>query len=167
MGSTPNQAGFLTFVRNVMGISMAVLPDNSVAIPYAYEIARAIVNTSLAQVPIANLLPGISTVYDLAVYNLAGSNLINFAQDVPGAPDILGSSPPAPYFENLRQRWNITGFVSGVIQSASDEGTSESMVVQKAAEDFTLADLQLLKDPYGRQYLALAQKYGPNIWGLT
>jgi hypothetical protein len=31
----------------------------------------------------------------------------------------------------------------------------------------TLAQLQNLKTPYGREYLALAQSYGPNVWGLS
>ena len=33
-------------------------------------------------------------------------------------------------------------------------------------KDFTLANLQNLKTPYGRQYLAWAQAYGP-LWGLS
>jgi hypothetical protein len=37
---------------------------------------------------------------------------------------------------------------------------NRSKVVPKPAEDFTLADLQYLKDPYGRTYLQLAQRFG-------
>lgn len=155
----PTLAGFIAFVRNVMGISTAVLPDASASIPLAYAVAIEIVNQQLA---IAS-----SLMYSYAVYNLGGDNLINYAQDLDGAPPVAGSDPPQAYFAYARKRFNIYGFVSGVIQSASDEATSESMVVQEAAKNFTLADLQALKTPWGRQYLAIAQKYGPAIWGFN
>lgn len=160
----PTLAGFLLFIRGIMGITTVVLPDNSASIPFALDVAKAIVNPYLAAVGIGS--PAYSSFYTLAVYNLAGSNLINYAQDLPDAAEVPGSDPPAPFFAWLRKKWNINGFVSGVINSASDEGTSESMTVQKAAEDFTLADLQYLKDPYGRQYLAFAQRFG-TLWGLS
>lgn len=154
----PTQAGFLAFIRQVMGINSTILPDNSWAIPYAYDIAFAIVYR-----PMACASP---LIYQQAVYNLGGSNLLNFAPDLSGAAVVDGSDPPLPYFAYLRQKFQINSFVSGVIQSASDEGTSESMVVPKPAEEFTLADLQYLKDPYGRQYLAFAQRSG-TLWGLS
>jgi hypothetical protein len=133
----------------------------------AYNVAMAIVNRALQAVSFTNPMTGQpSSVYALAVYNLAGDNLINYAQDIPNAPNVQGSVPPAPYFINLRQRWNVYGFVSGVIQSASDEGTSTSFVVQEAAENFTLSNLQNLKTPYGRAYLAFAQSYG-TLWGMN
>jgi hypothetical protein len=145
---TPTLAGFLVFVRTQMGITTTQLPDNSPSIPFAYDVAVSIVNSALAQAA--------GPIYMLAVYNLGGSNLINFAQDPTGQT----------FFADVRTKYNIFGFVSGVISSAGDEGTSESMVVQKAAEDFTLADLQYLKDPWGRQYLAFAQRYG-TLWGIS
>lgn len=151
-------AGFIAWVRSAMQINTTILPDDSIWLTYAYEVAIALVNLELATVP--------SPIYMLAVYNLGGSNLINYAQDLPNAADVPGTDPPLPFFAAFRKSINANGFVSGVISSASDEGTSESMVVQKAAENFTLADLQLLKDPWGRTYLALAQKYGV-IWGLN
>ena len=100
-------------------------------------------------------LPPVS-VYVTAIYNLAASLVINFAQDQSGRK----------FFEKLRAKFNINGFVSGVIQSSSDEGTSNTMVVQNAAQEFTLLNLQQLKDPYGRRYLSLIQSAGP-LWGLS
>ncbi len=41
------------------------------------------------------------------------------------------------------------------------------MVVQEAAKNFTLANLQNLKTPWGRTYLGFAQAYGPSIIGLS
>ncbi len=144
----PSETGFLGFIRGPMGISQAVLPDNSPYITLAYCVAIELVYR-----PIATASPAL---YTLAVYNLAGDNLINYAPDQEGQD----------YFTKAREKWNVLGFVSGVIQSSNDEGTGNSMVVMEAAKNFTLMDLQNLKTPWGRQYLAIAQQAG-TLWGLT
>ena len=84
-------------------------------------------------------------------------SLLNITPDVPGQT----------YFARQRKKFNINGFVSGVVQGSADESTSVSMVVQDAAKAFTLANIQQMKTVYGRQYLALAQSYGPATWGIT
>ena len=61
-----------------MGVPVNALPDDSLAITYAFNVAIAIVNQQLL---VANPL-----IYELAVYNLAGDNLINWAPDVPQVP---------------------------------------------------------------------------------
>jgi len=154
---TPTRAGFLLFIRNVMGVSTTLLPDNSTSIDLALALALDIANTDI------NLIS--PSQYTWAVYNLGGSNLLTYAQDVVNTP-VQGSDPPTPYFAWARKQFNINGFVSGVIQSAGDEGTNSSMVVQEAAKNFTLGNLQNLKDPYGRAYLAIAQDMG-DLWGMT
>jgi hypothetical protein len=170
-GSQPTLAGFNWFIVNVMGISTTILPADSAVIPFCLGYAVDIVNPAIQQMapscgpPIAGV-PAIS-LYVTAVYNLAGDFLINFAQDQPDAPPVKGSKPPLPFFAYSRKQWNINGFVSGVIQTAADETTSESMVVQEAAKNFTLQDLQNLKTPYGRTYLGIAQTYGPSTWGMS
>lgn len=153
----PTLAGFILFIRGVMGITAGNLPDNSPVIPMALSVALSIVNPALA---CAGYAPGISgtvpvSIYTLAVYNLAGDNVINYAPDPTMPP---GTS--VTYFTDLRTSFNINAFVSGVIQSSYDETTGNTMVVQKAAENFTLGDLQNLKTPWGRTYLAFAQRYG-------
>ena len=81
---------------------------------------------------------------------------------------MTGSGDPGlPFFAFTRKQWNLNGFVSGVISGSADETTSQQLVVQEAAKNFTLANLQQLKDPYGRQYLAFAQSYGPETWGMN
>lgn len=154
----PTLAGFLSFVRGVMGITTAQLPDAAPVIAMAYGVALDIVNPDLGLAS--------SRIYPLAVYNLAGSNLLAYAPDPQDAPPVQGSEPPMAFFAFTRKQFNINGFTSGVIQSASDETTSQSMVVQEAAKNFTLMDLQNLKDPYGRRYLEFAQQSG-SLWGLT
>ena len=163
----PSLAGFLAFVRNTMGISAIILPDASPVIGMALAVSLAIVNRAFKAVGSCSpALPGVPAVsiYTLMVYNLAGSNLINYAQDQPGAKPVEGSK--LPFFQDMREKLDINGFVSGVIESSSDNGTGNSMVVQEAAKNFTLADLQYLKDPWGRQYLAFAQRFG-TLWGIT
>ena len=158
MSTGPTLAGYQSFIQNVMGISTTVLPTSNPAIPFSFDVALAIVNRTLSCV---------SLMYTIAVYNLAGDWLINVAQDQPDAPNVPGSKPPAPFFANMRQVLKIDSFIAGVVQSSGDEGTNQSLLVQDAAKDFTLDDLQRLKTPWGRQYLAIAQKYGPSIWAST
>jgi hypothetical protein len=151
----PALAGFQLFILNNMGITAAILPPDSLVVATAFNLAQDIVNLQLQSCS--------PDIYTLAVYNLGGSNIINMAMDQPGAPIYMNN---LPFFAYVRKSWNILGFAGGVIQSSSDVSTSESMVVQKAAEEFTLADIQLLKDPYGRTYLAYAQKWG-SLWGSS
>ena len=152
-------AEFLNFIRNVMGISTTNLPDNSPAIPIALAIAEDLTNPALKAIQ----SPSCSTlgytgpsIYELAVYNLGGDNLINFAQDVPGGT----------FFQQARQSYGINAFVAGVISSTSDNGTGESMLVPDALKGLTLQNLQQLKTPYGRQWLYFSQAYG-TLWGLS
>lgn len=158
LDTIPTRVGFLAFIRTRMGIPTNVLPDNSDYIDVSFGLSLEITNRG-----IQCLSP---TLYTEAVYNLGGSILLNVAQDLPNAPTVPGSEPPLAYFAFARKQFNMNGFVSGVIQSAGDEGTNESMVVQEAAKNFTLANLQQLKDPYGRAYLSIVQSYG-DIWGLS
>ena len=167
----PTLSGFQSFMMNVMGIPPTTLPPTAPVVETAFDIAVDIVNL---QISVAS-----PDIYTLAVYNLAGSNVINYAQDL--VYDSQSAAPPGstllpdntvrymndlPYFAYLRRSWNILGFAGGVVQSSSDVSTSESMVIQEAAKEFTLADIQYLKDPFGRHYLALAQRYG-TLWGLN
>lgn len=158
----PTLAGFISFIRNVMQISADNLPDNAAVISYALSFALARVNPALNGAGYAPGVVGTQPVswYTTAVYNLGGDGIINYAPD-PVAPG------DTSYFTDLRTKMNIGAFVSGVISSAGDEGTNESMVTSKAFENLTMFDLQNLKTPYGRQYLAIAQMYGPSIVGLS
>jgi len=145
----PTVAGFLTFIRQVMGIIPKDLPDNSPVIPVAFQVSKELVNISIAYAS--------SIMYSLAVYNLAGDNLINYA------PDVQGCS----YFADLRASFNVNQFTAGVVDYSSDQGTSQGIWVIEPARQFTLSNLQNLKTPWGRRYLAIAQDYGPAVWGLT
>lgn len=164
-------AGFLAFVRDQVAITEADLPSASPSIQFALDLAVATVNEALACVPIGTQ-PGL-TVYDVAVYNLAADNLINYARDTSAAlaaaeaKTAAAGKPVLPFFAALRSKWGIDAFRAGVVNSTSDNSTSTSLTVPEALARLTLADLQNLKTPYGRTYLQLAQAYGPSIWGLS
>lgn len=163
----PTLAGYLEFLRDVVGITVANLPDNSPFIEASYDIALQTVNTSLATLVLPKSSKALPTMYALAVYNLATDRLINFAPDQPNADPMPGSNPPQKFFAYARKEYNVYGFVSGAVQSTNDNGTGGSFVVPEQLNQLTLADLQNLKTPWGRAYLGIAQSYGPSIWGVT
>lgn len=151
----PTEAGFLAFIRNVMRIPTGALPDNEYIIGYAYNYAIMIVNQVLQIVGSPN--PAYPTYYAIAVYNLAGDTLVNYAPDQPGST----------YFADLRAALKLDSFVAGVVSSSSDNATSQSLELPDFFKNLTLDELQLLKTPWGRRYLGLAQAYGPAGWGIT
>lgn len=151
----PTLAGFVSFIANTMGISSSVLSPTDPAIALSYNLSLETVNQSLQAVPAVSASQ--PTIYAWAVYNLAGDLLINYASDV----------PPSTYFADLRKQFGILSFVAGVVNSTSDNGTSQGMTVPKAFENLTIGDLQNLKTPWGRVYLSIAQKWGPSMWGLS
>jgi hypothetical protein len=144
----PTLAGYLDYLRNIVGITTTYLPNNSPVIASSYDIAIEIVNLQLADIS--------SNIYTLCVYNLATDNLINFAQDQPGQC----------YFVDLRASFKINSFVPGVITESHDESTGQSLLNPEFMKNLTMANLQMLKTPYGRNYMGLAQSYG-TLWGST
>lgn len=168
----PTLPGFIAFLRTVVGISAAVLPDNAAIIPIAYSVALQIVNPQLAAiacaVPGAPLPDNTPSIYTLAVYNLGTDNVINYAPDVqPPVPyAVADNDDQLPYFAYFRAKWKLLDFVAGVVQASGDDGTNVSLLVPDQLKDLTIANLQNLKTPYGRRYLGIAQSVG-SLWGLT
>ena len=154
----PTLAGFQGFLYGVMKIDPLYLPSTEPVIGYAYQVALGIVNPALQSVPIPSPSggPG-TTVYALAVYNLAGSNVVQFAQDQTGRN----------YFLKLRADLGIDKFAPGVVASTSDQSTASALLNPEFMKTLTLQNLQNLRDPWGRQYLAFAMSAGPTIWGLS
>ena len=144
----PTLAGFQAFVTDYMQIPATALPSGSPVISYAFEIARELVLCNIR---------GISPfLYEIAVYNLAASILIQYAPDQPGQT----------YFADYRKTHGVGVFNPGIIQSSADSGTSQSWMIPDWMKNLSLSDLQNLKNPYGLAYLQIAQQYGA-IWGLT
>lgn len=140
----PDLAGFILFIRTTMGINAEALPDDDPSINTAFTLSLDWVNQQIACISPA--------LYMQAVYNLSASFLINFG--------------PEAVFGEIRESLGLNNFTAGVISASSDESTSQTRVVSDALKNLSLADLQQLKDPYGRWYLAIAQQYG-DLWGLS
>lgn len=145
----PTLAGFQAYLTNNVQIPTSALPTDSPYPGYAYNNAIELVNLAIQAAS--------TLIYTEAVYALATSNLLNFCPDQPGQT----------YFADIRSKWDMNSFLAGTVGAANDQGTSDSLIVPDYFRLFTVADLQMLKDPYGRRYIGFAQKYGTNIWGLT
>jgi hypothetical protein len=189
--STASYDGYVTYLRKVVGIKDVDLPDDSPYIAMAYEYASTIVNMYLQIVdtpgvpviPVPMVPPQTDYVYDpnephdlggpfpsyyaYAVYNLATHFQVSYTPNYGGDPTAIPPVPPSTYFSDLRIQLNLAGFVPGMIESSYDQNTGQSFVVPDFAKSLTMSDLNNLQTPWGRQYMGLAQAYGPTIWGLT
>lgn len=146
--SEPNLADFTVFVY-AQGVPQADLPSDSQYLVWSFDtsVAKAICSP-------ACLAP---IIYVLAVYNLGMHTLLKIAQDEEGQT----------FFADQRKAFNLLTFLGGPVQAAADQGTSDSLVVPDFFKTLTLADLDLLKTPWGREYLAYAQAFGPNVVGVN
>lgn len=137
-------SGFIDFVRTDMDINSTQVPDDSQSISLAYGGAVEWVNPDIEMV--------MPLFYATAVYNLAASFLVNY-----GTESALADA---------REKLKLNDFSAGVIAGASDNATSAQRLVPDFFKDLSLADLQMLKDPWGRRYLMIAQQFG-SLWGLS
>jgi len=143
---TPNITDYTLFLRNVAGINTTVLPDNSAVIEWSFNYAMNVVSDFFAVIP---QTPD-QFLYGVAVYNLATDTLLNYAQDQPGQT----------FFAQVRQKYQLNVLIPGVVTEARDEDTSTGIINPKFMQGLTMGNLQNLKTPFGRQYLALAQDLG-------
>lgn len=146
--TTPNTNDLYTFLTTVAGVPTSALPSNSVYLPWALSYAEE--KTLMVLYAVGQ------DYYCFAVYCLATSFLINWCPDQPGQT----------YFADLRKTWDLTGFIGGTVQSSADQATSESLLAPDFLKGLTLGQLQALRDPFGRQWLAMQADNGP-IWGIS
>ena len=144
----PTEAGFVLFCRDVAGITTTVMPDGDPGFDYAYAFALQWIPQTL------NCVSGI--MYTAAIYNWGVSLLVEFQQDQSGQT----------FFDNLRTKFGVSNFLAGVIQSTSDESTSDTLEIGTALSNMNLEDLQRVKDPFGRRALSILSALGP-YWGLS
>lgn len=156
----PSLNGFYTFIQTVMQPPNTFDPAVSLQVRYAFEFALQWVNPELVQVP---SIPMATSLYAMAVYNLAADTLIAWQPDSSDAPIFAEG---LPYWAYLRKKYNVLAFVPGIIQSTSDEGTSSSYLLPESYSGYTIANIQNTKTPYGRAYLGIAQSQG-TLWGLS
>lgn len=155
---TVSFAGFQTFVTGVMGVASGNLPATGQQ-QFCYDLALYTVNQWLQ-----NVAPGappqiVQSLYDVAVYNLAGHNLALLATD-------QSSQTNPTFWTSLRITLGLNAFAAGTVISAADESTSASFTAAEWASTLTVGQLQYLKTPWGRQYIDFAQKIG-TVWGVS
>ena len=146
--ASPNVTDLYTFLSTIAQIPSSALPSNSPYIPWALSYSEE--KTLLVLYAIGQ------DYYCFAVYLLATSFLLNWC------PDQSGQT----FFATLRDKWNLTGFVGGTVQSSADQATSESLLAPEFLSGLTIDQLQALKDPFGRQWLGMQQGLG-NVWGIS
>ncbi len=146
--TTPNLTDFTTFVYN-QGVLPVNLPSTSEYLVWSLDYAG---NIALAPPP---AMPSI--VYVMAIYNLGMHHLLKIAQDVTGSN----------FFQTQRQAYNLLSFTAGPVISSQDQATQTNLEVSEWMKTMTLSALDYLKTPWGREYLAYAQSYGPNIVGVS
>lgn len=146
----PNAADFTCMLRDEIGIPISSLTPANRFVIMSLAYAEKWVYKRLAAVDLG--------IYLRAVYCLATDRMVNIAQDPPSGASTV--------FHDLRSQFSIYSFTSGVISGSSDESTAQSFAVATSLNDLTLADLQNMKTPWGREYLGYAQQGYP-IWGLS
>ncbi len=139
-----NLAAFIIFIRTDMGVTVDQVPYDSPSFALAYNAAVEWVNPDIACV--------MPNMYSIAVYNLGASFLINYGTEA--------------VFSDFRKEHGLNDFKAGVITGAGDNSTSAQRLVPDFFKDLSLADLQMLQDPWGRRYLIIAQQFG-SLWGLS
>ncbi len=147
---TPNLADFLTFAQ-AQGVPAGEIPAaNGTQFQPQWALDDAI-DRVIGQNTVAQSSQIMR--YVMAVYNLALHEWIMQGDDI----------FPLTFFATQRAQYNVFAFVPGVINSAGDQGTAGGITVPDALKGLTLADLELIKTPWGMRYAQYAQRYGPNI----
>jgi len=145
--TTPNLADFTTFCQN-QGIVASYTTSSSDYFQWAFDWAQNDAMTC-PQMP--------AQLYVLAVYNLGADRFIRIAQD-----DGQGT-----FYQMQRQQFGVLQFKPGVIMAGGDESTSQTLVVPDWYRAIPLGAQEQLKTPWGREYLAYAQMYGPYVVGVS
>jgi hypothetical protein len=144
----------------VMGVPEAVLPNNSPYIPLTFAMATETVHRWINYCS--------PLMYTQAVYNCGGHYLVMTAQDLPQNPPL--QPPLDTYWADLRNDLSLSGgggsFMPGVINETHDESTGVAITTTDWLAGMTISDLQMMKTPWGRVYLSIAQCIG-SMWGLT
>lgn len=146
--STPNVSDFTVFVYD-QGVPTNDLPADSEYLQWSFNIAMGV-----ALIPPTAMPP---ILYVMAVYNLGMHQLLKMAQDQAGQL----------FFAQQRAAFKLLTFIAGPVISSADQSTSNALAAPDFLKGLTMADLDLLKTPWGQQYLAYAQSYGPNIVGVS
>ena len=147
-----------------MGVPEGALPPDSIYLQLSYDTALNLVYTGLTQVlNLSRASPQSPSIYSLCVYNLGGHILCTIAQDDPNA---MPPQDPPTFWADLREKLQMNVMSYGIVNSASDQGTSASQQIPSQIADMTLLGLDMLKTPWGRFYMMIAGQWG-TLWGIS
>ncbi len=146
---TPTLAGFVTFCRTIAQIPVDAMPDGDSGFADAFLYAQRWTPCQLKAVD--------CYLYTSCVYNLGVSLILDYQ------PDQSGHT----YFADLRKALKIGNFVAGVVSSTADQATSAALTIGAQLSNLSLADMQLMADPFGRRAIAIMGELGPGMWGLS
>lgn len=153
--------GINTYIATWNGTSGTVSPVPSAAAsastastysPYLAWAFTAAMGITLTPPP---CMPAIE--YVMAAYNYGMHKLLKIGQDQGGQT----------FFATQRAAFNLMSFKAGPVGASSDNGTSSTLVTPDFLKGLTMSDLDLLLTPWGREYLAYSQDYGPSIVGVS
>jgi hypothetical protein len=68
--------------------------------------------------------------------------------------------PISNFWSSLRLRYKYDSFITGFVQSTSDQGTSTSLLVPRIFDKLNISSLRKTGTPWGLQYLEYAESYG-------
>ena len=145
--TTPNLADFTTYATN-QGVVASYTASTSNYFEWAF-------NRAMAQALCAPAIVAIE--YVLAVYNLGVDRFVRLAMD-----DGQGT-----FYATQRATFNILDFRPGVVMASGDGPTSQTLVVPDYYKELPMWGQELLKTPWGREYIAYAQMYGPYVVGVS
>lgn len=98
-----------------------------------------------------------ASTYVPALYNLGMHQLLKIGQDQGGQT----------FFADMRSQYKLLNFTGGVVTSASDQNTASTVTVPDLFKNLNLSNLDLLKTPWGREYMGYAMNFGPYIVGMS
>lgn len=145
--TTPNLADFTTYATN-QGVVASYTTSTSDYFEWAFNRAmnQALCAPSMAVIE-----------YILAVYNLGTDRFVRLAMD----------DGDGTFYSTQRATFNILDFRPGVVMASGDESTSQTLVVPDYYKELPMWGQELLKTPWGREYIAYAQMYGPYAVGVS
>lgn len=142
----PTLVGYNAYIRDVVKIPEAALPIDDPVIEWSYNYA---INATLELIGTIPCVPD-EWLYSSAVYNFATHMLMVWAQD----------QPNNDFFAKIQRQYNLHSLVAGAVEAAKDESTSTQLKLPKFFDGLTFMQLDLMKTPWGRQYLEIAQSVG-------
>lgn len=134
------RAGFVSFVRGQMGATATAVPDESASFDVAFDLAVTLCKGFELATSRADIL-------DLLTYNMAGHYLYVFGTE--------------SVFSTGRATYGLN--VVGLVNSASDQGTSGALVLPDWVTKAGPMESEFSKTPQGRMYLILAGQLGSVI----